>query len=226
MSETEKQTMGALVSVLVLVAPGVLLHEAPRFPGSLAGGLLGIAGATLFVLLLVYSLVKRSAWLRVQITKHASLRTFLSFHVYAGVAGALLGILHSGHAYRSPLGIALVAAMLTVVLSGFVGRYYLGHLGAEVRQQQALLGTLRSIYDRIALRLGAAAEISPTAPDVPILGLVDAIADVEYSLTVREAAKRITARWMVVHTVASIVLYGLLLLHIGSGIYYGLRWLP
>ena len=68
MSETEKQTMGALVSVLVLVAPGVLLHEAPRFPGSLAGGLLGIAGATLFVLLLVYSLVKRSAWLRVQIT--------------------------------------------------------------------------------------------------------------------------------------------------------------
>ena len=65
-----------------------------------------------------------------------------------------------------------------------------------------------------------------TAPDVPILRLVDAIADTEYSLTVRETAERITARWMVVHTVAAIVLYGLLLLHIGSGIYYGLRWLP
>ena len=61
---------------------------------------------------------------------------------------------------------------------------------------------------------------------MPVLRLVDAIADAEYSLTVRETAKRITGHWMVVHTVASIVLYGLLLLHIGSGIYYGLRWLP
>jgi hypothetical protein len=30
----------------------------------------------------------------------------------------------------------------------------------------------------------------------------------------------------VVHIVASIAFYGLLLLHVGSGIYYGLRWLP
>jgi hypothetical protein len=89
-----------------------------------------------------------------------------------------------------------------------------------------LLGTLRSAYDRIALRLAAAAGNASPAPDIPILRLVDAIADVEYSLTVRETAKRIAARWMVVHTIASIVLYGLLLLHIGSGIYYGLRWLP
>ncbi len=48
MSEAEKQTVGALVSALVLMAPGFLLHEAPRFPGTLAGGLLGVAGATLF----------------------------------------------------------------------------------------------------------------------------------------------------------------------------------
>lgn len=47
-------------TVLVLLVPGFLLHEAPRFPGSL----LGIVSAKLFVLLLVYTLVKRSAWLR------------------------------------------------------------------------------------------------------------------------------------------------------------------
>jgi hypothetical protein len=150
----------------------------------------------------------------------------LGLHIYGGLLEALLAILHSGHNYRSALGIALVVDILVVVGTGFFGRYYLGHLGAEVRQQQALLGTLRSAYDRTALSLGAASRIPSTAPDVPILRLVDAIADAEYSLTIRETAKRITGRWMIVHTVASIVLYGLLLLHIGSSVYYGLRWLP
>jgi hypothetical protein len=62
--------------------------------------------------------------------------------------------------------------------------------------------------------------------DTPILDLVDAIADVEYAITTRDAAKRIAGRWTVVHIAASILLYGFLLLHIASGIYYGLRWLP
>jgi len=225
MSDKERVIVLALGTLLLLLAPGYLLHVAPRFPGSLAGGVLGIAAATLMLLVLLYPAIKYIGWLKARVTRHVSLGRLLSLHIYGGLLAALFAILHSGHNYRNALGIALVVDILVVVGTGFVGRYYLGHLGAEMRQQQALLGTLRSAYDRIALRLGAASG-TPTAPDVPVLRLVDAIADTEYSLTVRETAKRITGRWMVVHTVASIVLYGLLLLHIGSGIYYGLRWLP
>lgn len=248
MSETEKHTVGALVSVLVLFAPGFLLHEAPRFPGTLAGGLLGIAGAILLVLLLVYSLVKRSGWLRTRVTKHASLRTFLSFHVYAGVAGALLGILHSGHAYQSALGIALVVAMLTVVLSGFVGRYYLAQVGADLREQQAMLGVLRARFDRIAAdasnvfaRAGAApvaaagssfwplALLASGAANgtngIPLRRLIGAIADLEHAIGRREALKRALSRWTVLHIAAALVLYPLLALHIWNSVYFGLRWL-
>ena len=226
MSDKERVIVLALGTLLLLLAPGYLLHVAPRFPGSPAGGVLGIAAATLMLLALLYPAIKYIGWLKARVTRHVSLGRLLSLHIYGGLLAALLAILHSGHNYRSALGIALVVDILVVVGTGFVGRYYLGHLGAEVRQQQALLGTLRSAYDRIARHLGTASGPPSTAPDVPILRLVDAIADTEYSLTVRETAKRITGRWMVVHTVASIVLYGLLLLHIGSGIYYGLRWLP
>ncbi len=226
MSDKERVIVLALGTLLLFLAPGYLLHVAPRFPGSLAGGVLGIAAASLMLLVLLYPAIKYIGWLKARVTRHVSLGRLLSLHIYGGLLAALLAILHSGHNYRSVLGIALVVDILVVVGTGFVGRYYLGHLGAEVRQQQALLGTLRSAYDRISLRLGAAPGTPSTAPDVPILRLVDAIADTEYSLTVRETAKRITGRWMVVHTVGSIVLYGLLLLHIGSGIYYGLRWLP
>lgn len=247
MSEAEKQTVGALVSALVLLAPGFLLHEAPRFPGTLAGSLLGIVGATLFIVLLVYSLVKRSGWLRAWVTKHASLRALLSFHVYAGVVGALLGILHSGHAYRSPLGVALVAAMLTVVLSGFVGRYYLAQVGADLREQQAMLGVLRVRFDQIAADAASAASdggraVAVSTPAlrifallasgsgagtsaVPLRRLVSAIADLEHTTSRREALNRALSRWTVLHIAAALVMYPLLALHIWNGVYFGLRWL-
>lgn len=231
MSETERLAVGALVSILVLVAPGFLLHEAPRFPGSLAGSLLGIAGATLFVLLLAYSLVKRSAWMRARAAGTVSMRGVLSFHVYAGVVGALLGILHSGHTYQSPLGVALVSAMLVVVLSGFVGRYYIAQLGTDLREQQASLGLLRARYDLLAAggtAAGAHPLISPGAgaSGRDLRRLVGAIADLEYAIARREVIKRALSRWTVLHVAAALVLYPLLALHIWNGIYFGLRWLP
>jgi hypothetical protein len=248
MSETEKLTVGALLTVLLLFVPGFVLHEAPRFPGSLAGSLLGIAGATLMVLLLVYPLVKHGVgWLRQRVTSHVPLRALVSFHVYAGVLGALLGILHTGHKFRSPLGIALVASMLVVVLSGFIGRYYIAHLRMDLRDQKSMLDTLRAEYDRVATQLAgspaarpllgfirtsveqvlhpatAGTMVKPAA--IPIAALVNAIADLEYAMRRREAIQRAFTAWMVVHVSASIVMYTALALHIWNGIYYGLRWL-
>lgn len=225
MGDKEKLTVLALGTALLFLAPGYLLHVSPRFAGSLAGGVLGVTAAALMILVLVYPAVKYIGWLNKHATRHVSQGRLLSLHIYGGLLASIIAILHSGHKYQSVLGIALVIDIMVIIATGFIGRYYLGYLGTEVRQQQALLGTLRTAYDRIALRLGAQRG-GAAAPDVPILDLVDAIADSEYSLIARDAAKRIAGRWTVLHIVASIALYGLLLLHIGSGLYYGLRWLP
>lgn len=225
MGDKEKLTVLALGTALLFLAPGYLLHVSPRFAGSLAGGVLGITAAALMILVLVYPAVKYIGWLNKHVTRHVSQGRLLSLHIYGGLLASIIAILHSGHKYQSVLGTALVIDIMIIIATGFIGRYYLGYLGTEIRQQQALLGTLRTAYDRIALRFGAQ-QGRAAAPDVPILDLVDAIADSEYSLNARDAAKRIAGRWTVVHIVASIALYGLLLLHIGSGLYYGLRWLP
>ncbi len=248
MSEAEKLTVGILMSVIVLFAPGFLLHEAPRFPNTVLGGLLGIAGAALFLLLLIYSLVKRSPHLRARVSKLVSLRTALSFHVYAGVVGALLGLLHSGHTYRSPLGIALVATMLIVVLSGFVGRYYLAQVGADLREQQQELRVLRTRFDQIAAQ-GVSSADGGSAPSSPMTSwllallrsrsgdgraaavpadlrpVVVGIADLEHAIGQREVLKKALSRWTVLHVAAALVLYALLALHIWNGFYFGLRWL-
>ena len=217
MNGTERVAVGMLLAVVALFAPGFLLHAAPRFPGSLVGGLLGVAGASAMVLLLAYSLAKRVPWLK----RRAALGGVLSFHVYAGAVGAVSGILHTGHKYQSPLGIALVTAMLVVVLSGFAGRYRLAQIGADIREQRRELGALRARYDLVAANL---ANVPPDG--VPVRALVGAIADLEDAIRRREALKRAFSRWIVLHVAAALVFYPLLALHVWSGIYYGLRWLP
>ena len=228
MDEKQRLAVSSLVIAVALFVPGFLLHAAPRFPGSLAGGLLGIVAALLFVLLLIYSLVKHIPWLRQRI----ALRATLTFHVYAGAVGAVLGILHTGHAYRSPLGILLVVAMLTVVLSGAVGRYYLARIGTDIRAQRQELGTLRAGYDLLGSGITAGRQGAAIAPagssrlGVTVPALVAGIADLEDAVGQREALKCVLTRWVVLHIIAALVLYPMLALHIWSGIYYGLRWLP
>ncbi len=223
MSDKEKPLAGALVTLLLFVAPGYLLHVSPRFPGSLVGSMVGIVGAVLLILLLAYPAVKYVKWINVRVTQRIPLRLLLTFHVYAGILGAMLGIVHSGHKYDSPLGISLVATTIVVVLSGFVGRYYLAYLTAGLRQQEGTLAQLRNAYNKLAADL-AWRESPPSA--VPVVPLVGAIADLEYEISARETAKRLLARWMFIHVMASVALYFLLGLHIWSGIYFGMRWLP
>jgi uncharacterized membrane protein YsdA (DUF1294 family) len=233
MSETERLTVGAILTVLLFLVPAFILHTSPRFAGSLAGFVLGVAAAILMVLLLIYPLAKYSTRLRSWITRLVSMRALLAFHVYAGVFGAFLAILHTGHKYQSPLGITLVISMLVVVVTGFVGRYYLPQTSTELRESQSRLATLRSAYDRTAVALagrqviedGAAAVSASALQGVPILQLVNGIADLEYAIGSREAVKRIFMPWIVAHVVAAILMYLLLTLHIAGEIHYGLRWL-
>jgi hypothetical protein len=224
MSDRERLFVLALGAIMLILAPGYLVHASPRFPGSLAGGVLAVTSALLMIAVLSYPAVKHVDWLKSRVTRRVSLGRLLSLHVHGGLLASVLAVLHSGHKYESALGIALIVTILIVVATGFIGRYYLGYLGGEIHQQQELLGRLRSAYDRLAhwLRSQPAAPV----PGVPILNLVDAIADAEHSIAARDAVKRVAGQWIVVHGAASIVLYGLLLMHIGSGIYYGLRWLP
>ncbi|PZR83815.1 MAG: iron reductase [Stutzerimonas stutzeri] len=234
MNRTERLTVEVVLTLLLFLVPAFVLHTSPRFAGSLAGFALGAAAATLMVSLLIYPLAKYSTRLKPWITRVASMRALLAFHVYAGVFGAFLAILHTGHKYQSPLGIALVITMLVVVATGVVGRYYLPETSAELREEQSRLATLRSAYDRTAaafaerqaLEDAAAAGISaPALRDVSVRQLVEGIADLEYAVGSREAIKKTFMRWIVAHVVAAILMYLLLTLHIAGEIYYGLRWL-
>jgi hypothetical protein len=233
MGERERLIVDIVLAGLLLLAPAFMLHSDPRFAGSLAGFALGSTAATLMVLLLIYPLTKYSRAFKALVTRLVSMRSLLNFHVYAGVVASFLALLHTGHKYHSPLGIALISSMLVVVVTGFVGKYYLPQTAAEIREQQSRLATLRSAYDRTALTLSTREPVNPDGPpvnasalqEVPLMQLVDGIADLEYAIGSQQAVKRIFMQWIGVHVVAAIAMYALLVLHIAGEVYYGLRWL-
>ena len=246
MKERDRFVVTGVLGVLLLAWLGFLVHRSPRFPGSGVGTAFGIAGASLMLFPLAYPIAKRIPFLHDRITKHASMQALLALHAYAGILGPLLAMIHTGHKFDSMLGITLTAVMLLVVVSGFVGRYLLGYVNQEIKDKLLLLQTARGDLDSA----WGALENSPPEmnglPKAPFLAtglsslglelqfggpvgqvtrLAESVADMEYAVRTHELLKRWCSRWLKLHLVLSVLLYVLLALHIGSGIYFGLRWL-
>jgi len=249
MQERERGVITGLVVLLLVFWLGFVVHRSPRFAGSVAGGVLGVSGALLMLLAGGYVLVKRVDRVKKLVTRKISMATLLTWHVYLGISGAILGLLHTGHKFQSTVPMLLTASMLAVVFSGYIGRYLLKQVSQEVREKRELLSRLQQEYDAAAAETQQhpqavlasagrgmwtqhlagffAPQPSITAENVSAIRAVQlagAIADVEYSVRTHDALKLAFNRWLKVHIAVSILLYILLSIHIWSGIRYGLRW--
>ena len=155
MKEREKIIVAGLVVLMLILWLGFPLHRSPRFAGSLWGGVLGVAGALLMLVPLLYLIVKRIKRLKKRVTKHVSMRTLLAWHVYAGIIGPILVLLHTGHKFESPVGIILTMMTLIVVVSGFVGLYVMKQFSTEIRKKKAMLTGLQQAYEQAASQLAS-----------------------------------------------------------------------
>lgn len=245
MKEREGIVVSSTVGLLLLAWLGFLFHRSPRFAGSGMGAVFGIAGAVLMLIPLAYPIVKRIRFLKARITPHVSMQSLMTLHVYAGILGPLLAIIHTGHKFNSVLGIALTAVMLLVVVSGFAVRYLLTFVAHEIKDKLLLLQTARGDLDSAwgvlehspaemralpktpVLAAGLASlgiELPFGGPAGEVIRTADGVADLEYAIRTHELFKRWFSRSLTLHIAASFVLYVLLLLHIWSGIHFGLRW--
>jgi hypothetical protein len=107
--------------LVVIILTGVYIaYEALAAPsgGHPFGRGLGILGATLMLMTeVLYSARKRWGLIRFGQVRH-----WLSFHIFTGIVGPALVLMHTGLEFR---GLAGLATFLTVVVvaSGFLGRY-------------------------------------------------------------------------------------------------------
>ena len=252
MIQKERALVTALVLLLLVLWAGFLVHRSPRFPGSLWGGVLAVAGAAPMVLFSIgYAAIKRIPWLKAAVNRRIPMRTLLAWHVYSAAFGAILLLLHTGHKFQSVLGIALTAALLLAILSGYIGRHFLNMVSLELNEKRELLRGLQSAYEATARELTAqpAAALAMTSSGrlfAKVLGqpplekilipdpvgsisthavrLADSMADVEYAIKMDELLRRRSSRWLKIHMVVSYALLALLFLHVWASVYFGLRW--
>jgi len=68
-------------------------------------------------------------------------------------------------------------------------------------------------------------ELPSGGPAAEVIRTAESVADLEYAVRTHEVFKRWFGWSLKLHIVLSVIFYLLLALHIGSGIYFGLRWL-
>lgn len=237
---SERLVITTLLVLLAVLWGGFLFHRSPRFPGSLAGGLLAVSAATLFMALpIYYGLAKRLSWLK----RQTNLGSLLTWHAYTGALGAVLALLHTGHRFESPLGMILTAFMVVTVLSGYAGRHLLRQIASGMGEKRSRLASLEQAYNRAVAELARSEDASSAVAgrlvaarrnsfgaDAPLVAqalmLTRSIADLEYSIIAHERSKRLALLWSSAHLILASGFYVLLGLHVWAGIYFGIRWWP
>jgi hypothetical protein len=229
-----------LVGFIMIFPLGFVIHASPRFPGSLAGGMLGVLAVLMMLLTLPYVAAKHVGVVDRFLSRFVTKPTLLAVHIYAGVLAPLLALLHAAHRFDSPLGVMLTGLLLLTVLSGFVGRFLLAELARALRGRKTELASLKAAYlnlpppptgveppprplGRLARLLFRPGE-PPSAAPADKAALAAALSDSEYAVRAEAATSSLFAKWRLLHIVAGVILYGLILLHIGAALYYGLRW--
>jgi len=106
-------------------------------PGGTWGSLFGLVGTGLMVVMHTYSLRKRSQLFG----RRGVLRVWLAGHIFCGVVGPLLIVLHTSFKFGGLMGMTFWM-MVAVAWSGVLGRYLYRHIprarnGSQLSLQQA-----------------------------------------------------------------------------------------
>ena len=140
-------TIGVLAAVLtkgysyyrlpLLERPHAAAHDVLRSSG-IVGHWLGLIGSLMMLILLLYTFRKRLVWLH----RAGDIRIWLDYHIWLGVTGPLLVILHSTFKFQGLVAFSYWS-MIAVALSGVLGRYlYLqiprAESGEELNETQLL----------------------------------------------------------------------------------------
>lgn len=238
---TEKNINGLLAIFFVVLAAAFLFHQSETFAGGLPGHFIGVVGTVMMFLTLVYLFKKRVLGKRGR-------QNPLSKHIFYGLMGPSLVVIHSAHKLDSLIGLLTFVAMLVVVLSGIIGRFLFRRVSRSLKEQQRELAMLKDIFQRrreevaacdvyFGLEHAAEEENKTEMENEPleegqrrqceqVFDLAQSISELEYTTTVFDSTKSLFSKWMKVHHILTLFLFSFVIVHILTVLYYGLRWLP
>jgi hypothetical protein len=203
----------ALLTIAAITAlyAGVVQTAGVPAARGLLGHSLGILG---FVMMLMtetlYSLRKRAMR-----RPRGSMRTWLRFHIFTGLVGPYLVLLHTAWAFQGLAG-ALTVMTGIVVASGFIGRYIYTAVprtadGAVIEAQE-----LQLLIDAARLEAaGTAAEPGRHEREAR-----RRLRQLEGQMSALRWARRLLATWHAIHIPIGAALFAMAGAHIVAAVYY------
>jgi hypothetical protein len=188
----------AVVSITGLYAGYANAVVVPAASG-LLGHSLGIIGFGLMLMTeTLYSLRKRAMR-----RPRGSMRAWLQFHIFTGIVGSYLVVLHSAWSFNGLAG-WLTLATVAVVISGFIGRYI---YTAVPRTADGVIIEAREMQ----LQLDAARQEVEQA---------HAGAATSFGAERREGRAAALATWHAIHVPLGMALFVMAFAHVGAAVRY------
>jgi hypothetical protein len=227
----------AIIAMVVIILDYFLIqtvyHEVPA-ASSFWGHALGVMGFILMLMTeVLYSLRKRSSRAR-----WGRMSDWLEFHIFTGLVGSFMVLLHPGFQFR---GLAGVLSLLTVlvVLSGFIGRYIYTAVPRTADGVEIDLAVLEEQAAAMEVEISSLALASDTQPMAKVKNLPSMsgvmrtktryLADLQRRrnrlkrvIRQRQTARRLFSLWHTIHIPLGLTLFTVAFVHIGAAIYYAL----
>jgi hypothetical protein len=236
----EKRITSLLAIFFVALSVGFVVHRSPTFAGSFVGHLIGIAGALLMCCTLIYPFRKR-------VQKKRGKKNPLNPHIYYGLIGPCLVVVHSAHKFSSLIGVVCFLSMFLVVISGIVGKFLFRRVNRTLKQQQMDLSLLTERFEKVRKEANVlkacVRETNTTEPEdetvaegeeleykwnrkyEELLDVAHSLAETEYVVKAFSGTKLLFRRWLRIHYLLALLLFSMMIVHILASFYYGIRWL-
>jgi hypothetical protein len=233
----EKNITALLSGFFAIVSLGFLFHRSPIFAGSLVGHFVGMVGTVIMAMTLIYPFRKR-------ILKKKGKKNPLNSHIYYGLIGPSLIVIHSAHKFSSLIGLLCFFSLFVVVVSGIVGKILFRKVNRRIKDQKEDIRVLKTLFEQRKsavdkckeyLAGGAKGEQGKpgktTSPEMEgqqacevILNMAYSIAELEHAVQIFAATKRLFTRWIGIHYTLTFFLFAMVAVHILTTLYYGIRW--
>lgn len=199
------------ISVVYLLALAAW-REIPN-AGDLFGHSIGILGFTLMLLTeTLYSLRKRSLSAR-----WGRLSTWLRVHIFTGLVGPYMVLLHSSWKFNGLAGMLMLFTVI-IVISGFIGRYIYTAIPRTADGMELEAETLRRYMGELDAELQAGG--APAAQSAERRKLEKRRRELRRQAQALGRTRRLLAVWHTIHVPIGVVLFTAAFIHIVAAVYY------
>ena len=235
--------------LLAIVFAGLLvffvISPLENFSGNIVGHFLGIIGTLLMIATLIYVFRKR-------ILKQKGKSNPLNPHIYFGLIGGIFVVIHSGSKSASLIGILVFIGMLLTIMSGIVGRLLVVRLNRSIKANKSDVETLEAslkslkhelnpifcqkefkLHDEVEWvaedsELGLDPQMDPQLSEKcsGFQLMAESLAEREELFQIYSKTKSLFTFWNNIHIASTSFLFAMVIVHVMTTLYYGLRWMP